>query len=81
MIVNGFTIGLLLISLSGCASFIANEITSAKKSNIKGDVSDGVVEQQFCDSNSYCVKAIGLGGADAGHHSLSFKFHIDDNRI
>ena len=78
MMVKGFTLGLLSIGLSGCASFIANEITSPKKSNIKGNLSDWTVERQFCDRKNYCVKGIGLGDFDA-IKSLSFDFHINDN--
>ena len=65
MMVKGFTISLLSIGLSGCASFIANEITSPKKSNIKSNISDWTVERQFCDRKNYCVKGIGLGDSDA----------------
>ncbi|MFC3096170.1 hypothetical protein DRW07_05320 [Alteromonas sediminis] len=79
MVVKGFTIGLLFISLSGCASFIANQMTSPKKSNIDGNISEWAVVQQLCDSNNYCVKAIGLGELAAGDHSLEFSFHINDN--
>jgi hypothetical protein len=79
MIVKGFTIGLLLISLSGCASFIANQMTSPKNSNVEGNISDLAVDQQLCDSNNYCVKAIGLGESAAGDYSLKFTFHINDN--
>lgn len=79
MIVKGFTIGLLFISLSGCASFIAHQMTSPKKSNIEGNISDWAIQQQLCDSNNYCVTAMGLGESAAGNHSLEFRFHINDN--
>lgn len=78
MMVKGFTLGVLSIGLSGCASFIANEITSPKKSNIKSNISDWTVERQFCDRKNYCVKGIGLGDTDA-IKSLKFNFHISDN--
>ncbi|OJF69145.1 hypothetical protein BK026_10250 [Alteromonas sp. V450] len=79
MMVKGFTIGLLFISLSGCASYLANQMTSPKKSNVEGNISDWAVVQQLCDSNNYCVKAIGLGESAEGDHSLEFRFHINDN--
>ena len=79
MIVKGFTIGLLFISLSGCASFIANQMTNPKKSNVEGNISDWAVEQHLCDSNNYCVKAIGLGESATGDQSLKFRFNINDS--
>ena len=79
MMTKGFILALLSIGLSGCASFIANEITSPKKTNVKGNISDWAVEQQFCDSKNYCVKGVALGDSDAIINNLKFDFHINAN--
>lgn len=79
MIVKGFTIALLLISLSGCASFVANKITSPKNINVEGNLGDLIVEKQICDNSSYCIKTMGLGDSQAGDLSLAFTFEINES--
>lgn len=79
MTVKVLAIGLFLIGLSGCASFIASKITTAKNSYVKGNISDLVVEKEICDNNSYCVKTIVLDDLDVSSISLTFNFKINDN--
>ena len=81
MLVKGLTIGLLLVSLSGCASFIANQITTERASNnVKGNLSDFALEKPICDSNSVCVETVHLVDDTAEHVDLSFNFRINYNK-
>lgn len=68
------------MALSGCASFIANEITSPQGSKVKGNISEWAVPREMCDSNLYCITAIGLDHLEAANHSLSLDFNINDKR-
>lgn len=80
MIIKGIILGLFFIVLSGCASFIANEITSPQGSKVKGNISEWAVPREMCDSNLYCITAIGLDHLEAANHSLSLDFNINDKR-
>lgn len=78
MKVKGIALVLLAISLSGCASFIANEITRSKEPNIKGNISDWVVEREVCDGDANCFKALGLSETEARKYNLTFRLNIND---
>lgn len=80
MFVKGLTIGLLCISLSGCASFIANQITTERASNnVEGNLSGFAVERPICDGDSVCVKTVHLDDEAAEHVDLSFNFKINES--
>lgn len=68
------------MALSGCASFIANEITRPQGSTVKGNISEWAVPREMCDSNLYCITAIGLDHLEAANHSLSLEFNFNDKR-
>jgi len=80
MIIKGIIVGLFFLALSGCASFIANEITSPRGSKVKGNISEWAVPKEMCDNNLYCITAIGLDHLEAAKHSLSFDYNISDKR-
>lgn len=68
------------MALSGCASFIANQITRPQGSKVKGNISEWAVPKEMCDSNNYCITAIGLDDMAVVNHSLSLDFNINDKR-
>jgi hypothetical protein len=79
MMVKGLTIALFSIALSGCATIIASEITSSKRSAHDINLSDLIVEQSLCDSHSYCIKAIEMNKLVTGTFNLHADYRIDDN--
>jgi hypothetical protein len=80
LLVKGVALCTIFIALSGCASYVANEITKAHASNITGNVNDiGAETITMCDDNNYCIDAVGLKSVDVTETALTFDIKINDN--
>ncbi|NVK56583.1 MAG: hypothetical protein HWE26_13295 [Alteromonadaceae bacterium] len=79
MHLKGFIIGCVLLSLSGCASIIAHEITRAHGSPLKGEDPD-VVKRQVCDSKQYCISRLNLPGYDNKYKRFSLEVDLQIKR-
>ncbi|WP_146216804.1 lysophospholipase [Glaciecola sp. KUL10] len=80
MLVKGAALCTMLIALSGCASYVAKEITKAHASSITGNLSDiGAETITICDDNNYCIDVVGLKNVDVTETALKFDIKINDN--
>lgn len=75
---KGLSLSILLISLNGCASFIAHEITHSKTSEVKGNISNLVVEKQSCDDTAYCIATMHVNPSVIAPASLDFNININE---
>jgi len=79
MFVKGFSLFLVVVLLSGCASYIANEIASPQTPQVTGNISEWTIENTFCDAHSNCMRALSVKDNDLINIDLSFSSKINDN--
>ncbi|MDC8830787.1 alpha/beta fold hydrolase [Alteromonas gilva] len=79
MHLKGFIIGCVLLSLSGCASFIAHEITRAQGSPFNSEDTD-VVKRQVCDTKQYCITTLNLPDNYNKYKRVSLEMNLQIER-
>lgn len=67
---------LFCLLLSGCANFIANQITSPRGAQLSGNFDPLVTKINICDDSNYCIK--GQEATDKSPKTLTFEFKVNE---
>ncbi len=78
MYLKGFLVAIVVLFLSGCASFIADRITTKLDATPSNDIPAWVVETPLCDENNNCVTAYSIDDEFKASLKLSFTYHLED---
>ncbi|MCO7223455.1 hypothetical protein [Pleionea sp. CnH1-48] len=78
MLIKRVVVLLTTLSLSGCASYIANQITSPERVNFTGNISNYIIEKEVCDEHSHCIQLLSTKRLETDKIKLSFNAQIND---
>lgn len=79
MYLKGLLVAIATLYLSGCASYIANKVTSLQDNHLSGNIMAVAEQITLCGAPQNCFSAYLTGQAQTALLNLSFSFHGQNN--